>query len=232
MDERSVNELVTEHLYLVETVVRRERRRLGTDNNTAEEMSSFAKEGLVLAARSYDVRRGVPFASFAKMKMKWRIYDGLCELGWFPRRMRRNINFCRRADEMLRFHADTPPPKDKVEAVHRLSDRLKELATAYITTYAAEEGKEPATVPPDAEDNLERKRFRSRIRTYVDSLPHKERLVIRGYFFEERKLSEIAEELSLSISWTSRILQSGLKKMESILNAQPELADSLPPPPP
>ncbi len=232
MDERSANELVTKHLFLVETIVHRERRKLGTDKATTEEMSSFAKEGLVIAANSFDESRGVPFVSYAKMKMRWRIYDGLCELGWFPRRMRRNINFYRRADEMLRSHSDTPPPKDKVEAVHRLSDRLKELATAYVTTYAAEEEKEPATVPPEAEDNLERKRFSRRIRTYVDSLPPKESLVIRRYFFEERKLIDIAKELSLSTSWTPRHLQSGHTTLARSLTAQPDFEHCLPSPPP
>ena len=227
MGEVCENELVTTHLSLVGAVVGRECKKLGTDAATNEEMRSFAMEGLVLAAKRYDSKRGIPFRAYAELKMRWAIYDGLAQLGWFPRRLRRNINFYRRANEILRCHADTPPPKDKVEAVHRLSDRLKDLATAYVTSYSAEAEKEPASHPPEAEETLERKRFKRRIRTYIDTLPSKERQVVWDYFFEDANLSDIAAKLEVTTSWASRLLSSGLKKLRIILDNQTELVDSV-----
>jgi RNA polymerase sigma factor for flagellar operon FliA len=190
-------------------------------------MRAFALEGLVAAMEDYDPRKGASFNFYSQKKIRWAIYDGLREMGWFPRGLRRKMKFYRQAHEMLEMSTGTPPPQDKIDAVHRLSDKLKELATAYITSYTAETENEPASVPPEAETHLIKKESSNAIKKVIERLPPKEKNVVLAYYFEDKKLSEIAQELRLSNSWVSKILASGLKRIRRSLNENPELLKTL-----
>jgi RNA polymerase sigma factor FliA len=207
----------------VNKIVAQERRKLSADKNLTEEMRSFALEGLARAMDGYDASRGVTFRFYAEKCIRWAIYDGFRKMGWLPRGLRRKIQFYRQANEMLAENAKSPPPKDKVDAVHRLSERLKDLATAYFTTYAGELENEPVSVQAEAESNLAKKRSSSSLRVLIQTLPEKERTVIVEYYFEEKKLSEIAEEMKITVSWASKILSNGLKRLRILMSDNPEI---------
>ena len=224
MEAPERDRLVKEHMPIVNKVVAQERRKLSADQALTEEMRSFALVGLLAAMGDFDPRKGTTFRFYAQNKIRWAIYDGLRKMGWFPRHLRKKITFYRHAHEMMSLASETqPPPRDAVDAVHRLSDRLKELATAYVTSYTADSENEPASVPPQAESNLMKKEASTMIKEIVDNLPEKQKKVIVAYFFEDKKISEIATELRLSNSWISKILNSGLKQIRQTLSDTPEL---------
>jgi RNA polymerase sigma factor FliA len=226
MNDREKDRLVEANMPIVNKVVAQERRKLSVDKNLTDEMRSFALEGLARAMDGYDASRGITFRFYAEKRIRWAIYDGFRKMGWLPRGLRKKIKFYRQANEMLTENAKSPPPKDKVDAVHRLSERLKDLATAYFTTYAEELENEPASVPAEAESNLAKKQSSCKLRVLIQTLPEKERRVIIEYYFEDKKLSEIAEEMRITISWASKILSNGLKRLRKMMNDNPEILHS------
>lgn len=199
---------------LVDRIVFTEKKKLGRDVDV-DDLRSFALEGLAEAIERFDETKSTSFKAFAQHRIRGAIYDGAAEADWFPRRLRRKIAFYRKAEELLETQAETPPPADKVEAVHRLADTLKELATAYITSYTADEENEPASEPAQAEYLLEKKRYCEKLRRSIDALPEKRRNIIYKYFFEDLRLVDIAEQMGVTKSWISRLVNMALDDIRS-----------------
>jgi RNA polymerase sigma factor for flagellar operon FliA len=227
MERYGREELARQHIGLVDTLINKEIRKLGLSRQTIDDVRSFALEGLAAALERYDSEKGVPFKAYAKIRIRWSIYDGLERQGWFPRRLKRKINFYRKADEMLQYKSANPPPRDKLEAVHRLSDSLKELATAYVTTYAAEEENEPVSVDPVIEEELDIRKLTRLLVIYIGALPSKQRTVLQNYFFEDQKLNEIAAQMGVTTSWVSKLLTAGLSRLRQALEGQTEIQESV-----
>jgi len=195
----------------VERIITVERRKLGSGINVEkEDIRSFALEGLASAIDRYDPERNVPFMAYAAPRIRGAIYDGLYQSNMFPRRLLRKIAYYRKTEMMLRSYSDTPPPEDKIETVHRLADTLKELATAYVTTYVAETDTEAELPTVNADTDLERRRFRTELMVSIAALPKKQQRVLHAYFFDDLTLDQIAERMNVSKSWTSKLLKSGL----------------------
>jgi len=228
MQDPGRDRLAREHMDLVEKLVGFMRKRFGPTADP-EEIRSFAMVGLASAIDNYDDARGVPFEAYAALKIKGAIYDGLAASGWFPRRLYRQIAFYRKLDEMSEAAADDPPPTDRIEAAHRLADRLKELATAYVTTHAAPGDSEKAASPASAELSLERKEYHGMVRAYLTTLPERQQTIVREFFFEDRQLKDIAADLGVSKSWVSRLLSVALARLRDSFGETPSPLGQTPP---
>ena len=212
MDRDQRDALARDHLQLLERIVAAMTVRFGGAAEP-EDLRSFAMVGLALAIERYDESRGVPFSAYASRRIRGAIYDGLAEASWFPRRLMRQIAFYQRADELLQFAADDPPPRDTVETTHRLADRLGELTAAYMTTYAAEEPEAATASPAEAEDLLERKQYSARLQACMASLPEAQQTLLRLYFYEDEPLADIAGRLGHHRSWAGRALNAALARL-------------------
>jgi RNA polymerase sigma factor (sigma-70 family) len=219
MDHEGRDQLAREHMPLVERTVAVMRRRFGPSVEP-DDLRSFAMMGLARALDRYDPAREVPFGAYAEYTIRGAIYDGMAESSWFPRRLMRQISFYRRSDEMLHHAAGLPAPGDAAESAHRLADTLKELAAAYVTTYAADGENEEGVSPAEAEEMVDRKRLSRNLQAYVSALPEKQRQVIRLYFYENLNLPQIGARLGFHKSWASRILAAGLHKLRQLYDEQ------------
>jgi RNA polymerase sigma factor for flagellar operon FliA len=212
MDQAQRDALAREHMQLLERIVASMTIRFGGVTEP-DELRSFAMVGLASAIERYDESRGVPFGAYASRRIRGAVYDGLAQASWFPRRLMRQIAFYRRADEMMHYAAETPAARDTVETAHHLADRLQELATAYVTTYAAGGLGEQASSQPEAEELVERKQYADRLQDHLETLPEAQQTLIRLYFYEDLPLSEIATRLGYHKSWASRALGAALGKL-------------------
>lgn len=79
---------------------------------------------------------------------------------------------------------------------------------------------------PGAEEQLielqeqMRGRLREDLNAALDSLPSRERHLLRGHYFEGRKYMDMAPEVGLSRSQVSRVKDRGLKMMREALGAK------------
>jgi RNA polymerase sigma factor for flagellar operon FliA len=222
MDQADRDELAREHLPLVERIVAAMTIRFG-GSVEPDDIRSYAMEGLADAIDRFDESRGVPFRAFAAARVRGAVYDGLAQASWLPRRLMRDIAFYRRADELLQHQSGAPPPLDTVETAHRLADRLGEMAAAYVTTYDAGSREHLDDEPtPDAETLLQHKRYSEQVRAVIGTLPESQQTLIELYFYQDRKLGEIAEQLGHHKSWASRVLVSALGRLRSEFGRPPE----------
>lgn len=209
MERTERERLAKEHLEMVERIALATRRRLGQAADL-DELRSFAMLGLASAIESYDASRGVAFANYASIRIRGAVYDGLADASWFPRRLLRQISFFRKADELLAAAADDPPPADTVETAHRLADRLKELATGYVTTCATPVEDARFSMTPEVEAAIDRRRYGTALDACMSTLTGTQQKLLRGYFYEDRPLNAIASELGYTKSWASRAMRAAL----------------------
>ena len=209
MERNERERLAKDSIEMVQRISLAMRRRLGPAADL-EELRSFAMLGLASAIDNFDASRGVAFNTYATIRIRGAIYDGLVDSSWFPRRLIRQMAFYRKADEMLAAAADDPPPVDTVETAHRLADRLKELATAYVTNQATPADEARVATHPEVERDIDRRRYSAALNACMNTLTGTQQALLKGYFYDDLPLNAIAGELGYTKSWASRALRGAL----------------------
>lgn len=90
---------------------------------------------------------------------------------------------------------------------------IDEMQDAEVPTQIKAESRTP-------EEAIEFGELKTQIMESVKKLPKRERELIEYKFFKEKKLREISEEIGISQSRISRIIQSGLDKIKKDLKRQ------------
>ena len=210
MGSASTFESIESYFPLVDKIVKREIRKLSANFCTFEELRAYGLEGLVKAANSFEPDRGISFEMYACKRIRWSLYDGFRKMGWFSRHSMTKMRFLCKAE---------------VEAVHRLSSAVKELASAYIVTYSEEQLKDTSSEQEDVEAGVDAVKLKGALRVYLLALPEKERMVVARFFYDDVSLTEIAREMKISVSWASKLLSSALERLRRILQNRSDLSD-------
>jgi RNA polymerase sigma factor for flagellar operon FliA len=73
---------------------------------------------------------------------------------------------------------------------------------------------------PDPGEQVETARCAQAIHAAMSALTVQERMILRGIFFDERPLRELAAELGISISYVSRVHTRALGRLKTALEAE------------
>jgi RNA polymerase sigma factor for flagellar operon FliA len=214
-DPPEVLALVTSGMPLVEPMVRQLRQRLSLQV-PEDDLSSFAREGLLMAARSFDAKRAVPFDRWATVKMRGAILEGLRRHGELSRRLHarlRAILASNDAEEgLLEEDAGSPPPTPEA-ADARLTAYLTVMATSLaVGSLTIRVGNHVLDELQDEHETVEeeviREQLKARVREAIAERPPPERGLLEGYYFEGKTLEEASG--GLSRSWSSRLLAQAM----------------------
>lgn len=137
-------------------------------------------------------------------------------MGWFTSYNASKIKFVCKAEEMLEAKSSDPKPHNKAEAVQRLSDTVRELVTAYIVQYCEESPPKESIHNNEAEQQIDQNRCKAVLRAYVFSLPKIQSTIIQQFFFENRKLKDIAVDMNITISWASKLMSTALRSLRNM----------------
>src|SRR5580692_315811 len=86
VDPPHVIDRVRENLPLVDVICDQIRRQLGRSLHL-DDLVSYGHEGLLLAARTFDESRGVPFRRWANVRVRGAVIDGVRATSAVPRRV-------------------------------------------------------------------------------------------------------------------------------------------------
>lgn len=209
----TVESLVLGHLPLARHLVAAVAGRLPRHVNL-DELTSAALYGLTQAARSFEPERGVPFAPHATLRIRGAILDELRGMDWASRSVRRQAREIDDASDRLAGElrrAATPAevaeelglrPED-VAAVRAGVQRAQLVHYEGLGTSEPGEHVLPADLRSPDQVVLDRER-NAELREAIEALPDRLRLVVQAYYFDERPMQELAEELGVT---TSRISQ-------------------------
>jgi RNA polymerase sigma factor for flagellar operon FliA len=208
------NQLVEQHLSLVQAIARKVKKTLGATIDF-EDLVGYGSKGLVEAAERFDPRHGVAFTTFAYYRIRGAMYDGLRTMGWYSRADYARYRAEERANEYLQNHADregaaheaegaTKDPAGAAAALASAAQILSGIATVHITSLEAAATVADESLPP-ADAQVDTSRLGVRVREAITTLPDRERTLMELYYFAGKNLQEAGAEMGLSKSWACRL---------------------------
>ncbi len=231
--ERATHEdqLVRQHLPLVQYVVSEVAHRVPS-HVTRNDLVSAGMLGLAQAARSYDPERGIAFERFASTRIRGALLDELRGRDWASRSVRARARGLQAAHEELMNKLGRAPTSDEVaatldvptEIVHKLVDDVHRATVLNYDSLVLEGDAESFIASDDATPEMtmldrERKAY---LMDAVQALPERLQRVVIGYFFEERSMQDLADELGVSESRISQLRAEALLLLKDGISSQLE----------
>jgi RNA polymerase sigma factor for flagellar operon FliA len=211
------NELIIEHLALVKYHAYRFASQL-PPNVEINDLISAGVLGLIDAAGKFDPSRGVQFKTYADVRIRGAMIDGLRALDWAPQMLRRKGKKLREAAEKLQRQLGREAGEQEIcnelsiglEELHKLHGRLHGLTIGNLRETGGGLGEQsPDSYPDDTTDGPHLQYLKEELKSVlthaVDQLGPKERLVVSLYYFDELTMKEIAAVLDVNESRVSQI---------------------------
>lgn len=195
-----------------------------------EDLVSAAMLGLAQAARSWDAERGVTFECYARTRINGAILDELRSRDWASRSVRSEARKLRGAVEDLTTELGRAPGTGEVarrlgvsdDSVRRLEgDVARASVLSYEAVFADPDGPGvPSTTDDAPVDSLLSRETRAVLGDAIATLPERLRKVVIEYFFDERPMQDIADELGVTESRISQMRAEALALLRDGINSQ------------
>jgi RNA polymerase sigma factor for flagellar operon FliA len=223
--------LVRENLALVDYAVNHLLNRLPR-HVPRDELVSAAMAGLAQAARAFDPGRDISFDHYASARIRGALLDELRSRDWASRSVRTKARVMLSASEELTTELGRIPTTAELagrmgmpdRAVHALTDDIHRSVVLNYESIVTD-GVGECSLPADDRSPdvvlLERER-RSYLLDAISALPERLRQVVVGYFFEERSMQELADELGVSASRISQMRSKAMALLKEGITSQLE----------
>ena len=232
------NQLVIDNLALIGYHVNEHASRIPS-HITRADLASAASLSLVKASRSYNPELGVPFAKYASLRIRGAILDELRAHDPLSRQARQRARELSRVREQLTAGMGRVPTRDELADAMGTSVSAVEAAMADAdgtTVSIDEEGTLGAFASQfiDANAGPEEVVLATEQLTYlhaaIDCLPERLQTVVRELFFNNRTLTELAEEFGVTHSRISQMRSEAIAMLRDGLAAtlDPESAPAPP----
>ncbi len=230
-DAQLREKLLLHYLPLVKLVAGRIKQTLPRAVQLSD-LEGAGVRGLIQSVESYDPDRGVKFESYASMRIRGSILDGLREYDWLPRSLRNKSKSLERAFEACQSRQGGMPRDEDVAdelgmSVEDYYDLLEEVGAMQLVSLdeipdgADGVGSYHDVIPDgEAEDplyNVERDEQRELVVRWLQELPQQMRRVMVLYYYEELTLKEIGEVLNLSESRICQIHSAAIHSLRARL---------------
>lgn len=167
-----------------------------------EDLSSVGSIALITAADAYDPTLGIPFGAYARRRITGAFADDMRAADWVGRNQRQKIKGARSAEEALTARLGRHPSDAELAQVLGVTE--KEVASTLETAnrqvvpiedemhdYLKAETSTPEQEALAAEESV-------MMRSAVEALPERMRVIITRLFFENKSAKEVAEELGVT----------------------------------
>ena len=224
------NQIVEQHMGLAVHIAKRYAGSVGRD----DDIEQVAMMALVKAVDRFDPDLGVPFSSFAGRTIEGEIKRHFRDATWsvkVPRVAKELHLMVRRATDELSARLGRSPSVDEV-ASHLDLDR-----DDVITALSVGEARRVGTIDPGSDDDTTADAAvgtreggfadvenETVVAQLLESLPEREREIVRLRFFDELSQVEIAERVGVSQMHVSRLLRRSFEQMRDRL-ADADAAD-------
>lgn len=217
--------LITDNLHLVGYHVNDMLMRLPS-HVTRDELASAGQYALVQSARNFDPTSGVPFARFAAIRIKGALVDELRSMDWVSRGARKKIRDLNQVQDRLTASLGRTPTREELS--HALGvpiseiDDARDQAATKVLSFEGYDGA-LAEVLPTREVGPEAALLASEqivyLRSAVSALPERLRTIVEQIFFEERSVTEIAENLGVTQSRVSQLRAEAMLLLRDGMNS-------------
>ena len=197
------------------------------------DLESAGFVALVQAARSWEPERGVPFARYAAIRVRGALTDELRGMDWASRSVRGKARAIEAARQKLTSDLGRAPSPEEVASATGLSraditDSDADLSRASVLSLHSEAAGEGVASLVDQQEGPEQLLIRRESLGYledaIEELPDRLKLVVRGYFFEQRPMAELAAELGVTESRISQLRAEAVTLLRAGLTPALEMA--------
>lgn len=201
-----------------------------------EELARAGALGLVEAARRYDESRGVPFDRFAAQRIRGAILDAVRAADWAPRSVRTLGRKLEAAEQRLATKLGRLPNLDEMSEelsmtkaeLQRLQDRMFRSVVLALEHEVNDDHDEDLTLvdvlidrrSPEPLEELEKRELHAFLRDAIHLLPERQRLVVVGYFLENKTSQDLARFLGVTESRVSQLRSEALQMLKEGIEAQ------------
>ena len=219
--------LINENLELVKRIAYYYRGRVGKITEI-EDLLQLGMVGLVEAAHNYSPQDDVPFASYARLRIKGAIVDYL----------RKSSNLCRgtirrkqdyeRAKRNLEKKLNRDPSVEEIAIelqveVSELSKWKHDFAVSQhksIDEATEAYGDFLFSMEEPVEEKIFNGQLKQLLRENLTSLNQQQLLVLQLYYVEELNVYEIAEVMSVTTGRVSQIKSAAIKILRNLIEIQ------------
>jgi RNA polymerase sigma factor FliA len=189
--------------------------------------------GLLDAIERFDPTRGVKFKTYAELRIRGAILDSLRNLDWAPRSLRKKgkdlEHVCWDLEQRLgRPASDTEVCEEmeiSLDKFYELAAKIKNLNMDSFWEPSGQDGdqnsKQLLNVPDashlDQFFDFHKSEIKSILRTFIDTLPKRERLVVSLYYFDELTMKEIGRNLNVNESRVSQLHTKAIVRLRTKL---------------
>ena len=235
-DPLAREEILALHAPLVRHIVGRMKAVL-VPQADRDDLESAGAVGLIKAFDRFDPARNVKFDTFAYRWIQGSVLDHLRGLDPLGRGARRRVEAYRRFQGVLREELGREPSQEEIRLAMNLSpDAMRELCweVSHASSVSLDAVDGSSEVPhdlalassmedggPPALETLERQEVLLQIKTVLDGLPEKERLVLALYYREELTFREIGTALGVTESRACQIHTRAVAAVKKSLAAAP-----------
>ena len=232
-DPQAGEYLVERYLPLVEYVIQRFMISLPKTVDK-DDIRSLAFEGLLDAFDKFNIERDLKFETYASWRIKGAIIDGLRHSDWLPRSVREKVKKIENAYAVLEQEKNHSVTDEEVSdylgiTKAELNKTVSEAALSTMisideTTYDDNNQVGKYTmIQNDHAESPERyltgKMVKESLSQAIERLPEKEKITVSLCYFEELKLTEIAEVLNVSVSRVSQLHSKAMLRLRPAILA-------------
>jgi len=222
------DELVEQHLPLVEYLARRFRNR----GEPLDDLVQVATIGLIKSVDRFDLERGVEFSTYATPTIVGEIKRHFRDKGWairVPRRLQElKLSLTKATSELSQKNGRSPTVAELALHLGLSEEEILEgleSANAYsaVSLDAPDGGDDDSPSVSDSlgitDDALEGVEYRESLKPLLEKLPPREKKILLLRFFGGMTQSQIAGELGISQMHVSRLLARTLAQLREGLLA-------------
>jgi RNA polymerase sigma factor for flagellar operon FliA len=224
-----VDALVTEHLPLAHFAVNAVASRISLPSHVSrDDLISCAQLALVEVARRFDPTAGASFATYALARLQGAVLDELRSGDWASRSVRAAARRTDAAADALAIRLGRPPTRTELaESLGVPTSELDALQVdvhrAVMVSMDADHGTDGGSFDlPDTGESPERALLRSErarhLQEAIRALPDRLDEVIERNFFGDESLTEIAEDLGVTLSRVSQMRARALTLLHAAMS--------------
>jgi RNA polymerase sigma factor FliA len=220
---RETEQLVMRHAELVKRIAYHLAGRLPASVEV-DDLIQAGMLGLLEAASNYSAGRGASFETYAGIRIRGAMLDGLRKLDWAPRSVHRKARAVAKA--IREIESEIGREARDVEVAERMGMKLSDYhrivedsAGCQISSLTTEEGEMTLTdSSADPFRDVVDEDFRAALTEAIGGLPERERLVMSLYYDDELNLKEIGAALRVSESRICQIHGQALVRLQARLS--------------
>ena len=195
-----------------------------------DDLVSYGIFGLIDAIDKFDYHKGAKFETYAGLRIRGAVLDGLRSLDWVPRTLRQKSRQLDEAYSLLEAELGREPtnvelaeklgvPTDEIDEEIKKSSLMALISLDdYLEGNHETGAAQPTDSPAETPENLfEHKELKEMLIDALQKLTEKERLVTTLYYFEEMTLKEISKIMEVSESRVSQIHSKAMLKLRARL---------------